>query len=101
MEKLSPKEALIVGMLIKRARTMYGLEFVAESKGEIVRGTVYVLLDRMEDRGLVKSRQEAKSPGVPGIPRRLYEPTGSGVKAYESWLKRRAVAIGIPVPTLG
>jgi DNA-binding PadR family transcriptional regulator len=94
--RLSATETLVLWMLITHGE-MYGLQIVQQSQGEIARGSVYVLLDRMEDKGLVESQQEAKEPGVSGIPRRLYKPTGAGVQVLEAWQARRASIIGVPV----
>ncbi len=59
-------------------REVYGLELLRLSNGGIKRGTVYTTLQRMEDKGFVVSRQEDKPDDVSGIPRRLYEITGTG-----------------------
>lgn len=75
-------------MLIARPQ-MYGLQIVEESRGHIARGSVYVLLDRMETKGLVESEQEEKDPGVSGIPRRMYKATGAGARAHRAWTNRR------------
>jgi DNA-binding PadR family transcriptional regulator len=72
---LSPAESLILTLLRKSRREMYGLELVRASDGAIARGSVYVLLNRLESKALVTSRQEALRVGVPGIPRRLYRAT--------------------------
>lgn len=61
---------------------MYGLEMVQRST-VLKRGTVYVTLSRMGDKGYVESRLEGVSPGD-GPPRRLYEATGLGVRAYRA-----------------
>jgi PadR family transcriptional regulator, regulatory protein PadR len=45
----------------------------------VKRGTVYVTLGRMQQKGLVVSRTEAPPPGAIGLPRRLYRPTAYGV----------------------
>ena len=63
---------------------MYGLEMVRASS-KLKRGTIYVLLDRMEDKGLVKSWKEAKRANVAGMPRRLYKITGLGQRALHAW----------------
>lgn len=55
---------------------MYGLEMVRESK-RLKRGTIYVTLERMADRGLVSSRQVFEETQS-GLPRRLYAITGLG-----------------------
>ena len=57
---------------------MYGLELVAESAGALKRGTVYVTLGRMEEKGYVTSRAEPASPAHGGLPRRLYRSTPYG-----------------------
>jgi len=64
---------------------MYGLEMVAASQDRLKRGTVYVTLDRMEDKGYIRSQQEEPRAGASGIPRRIYEVTGYGQKAFEIW----------------
>lgn len=84
LPSLSSKEAEILDLLIG-AREKYGLELVAESKGSIRRGTVYVTLDRMEEKGFVTSRREKKPLHVPGIPRRMYRITGLGHRALAQW----------------
>jgi DNA-binding PadR family transcriptional regulator len=56
----------------------YGLELIRASDGRLRRGSVYVLLDRMEEASLVTSRQEAKTPPHIAIPRRLYRATAEG-----------------------
>jgi len=40
---------------------MYGLQLVHESNGQVKRGTVYVTLFRMEEKGLVLSRAVPKA----------------------------------------
>ena len=57
---------------------MYGLELVVESAGALKRGTVYVTLGRMEEKGYVTSRAEPPLPAQGGLPRRLYRSTPYG-----------------------
>jgi len=73
---LSEKTALVLRLLVQGE--MYGLQLVDASAGQLKRGTVYVTLGRMEQRGLVVSRQEPRHPGAIGLPRRLYAPTELG-----------------------
>jgi len=75
---LPPLEALILDLLSARAPT-YGLDLVASSRGQLKRGSVYVTLGRMEQKGLVRSQLDER-PGE-GPPRRLYEPTTLGLRA--------------------
>lgn len=81
---LSAKESLILSMLVPGGE-MYGLEIVRESDGGIKRGTVYVTVNRMEEKGYVDSRKEEKDPTVPGLPRRLYKATGYGISVFNLW----------------
>ena len=55
-----------------------GLELVAASDGALRRGTVYVTLGRMEEKGLLSSRCEDAPQAGGGLPRRLYRPTEQG-----------------------
>jgi PadR family transcriptional regulator, regulatory protein PadR len=80
--KLSAKEAEVLSLLIANGE-MYGLELVNRSNGELKRGTVYVTLGRMEDKGFVESMREEVTAGD-GPPRRIYSATGLGVRAYRA-----------------
>lgn len=82
---LSGKEALVLELLLTNAAEMYGLELVRDSGNRLKRGTIYVTLSRMNDKGYVESRQEEPQPDVSGIARRLYRATGYGQKVYEAW----------------
>jgi DNA-binding PadR family transcriptional regulator len=75
---LSSLEALLLDLLSARAPT-YGLDLVAESRGRLKRGSVYVTLGRMEAKRLVSSTLDRR-PGE-GPPRRVYSPTALGLKA--------------------
>jgi PadR family transcriptional regulator PadR len=74
---LSPKESLILELLI-RDHELYGLQLVAASRRRLKRGTVYVTLGRMEDKGFITSRLEDAPADVGGMPRRLYQATALG-----------------------
>ena len=74
---LSGKEHVILELL-GRSRQMYGLELVTESGGALKRGTVYVTLGRMEEKGYVTSHAGEASPTQGGLPRRLYRSTPYG-----------------------
>ena len=54
------------------------------SEGNLKRGTIYVTLYRMEQKGLIESRAEARPLPEVGIPRRLYRSTGLGERAYRA-----------------
>lgn len=71
--------------LLVRDREMYGLQLVAASKRRLKRGTVYVTLGRMEDKGYITSQLEAPPPGAGGLPRRIYEATPLGRRMLNIW----------------
>ena len=81
--RLSSKEALILRLLIGKGE-MYGLELVNESGGELKRGTVYVTLGRMADKGYVESRTIPQDDGS-GMPKRLFQATGFGSRVLHAW----------------
>jgi DNA-binding PadR family transcriptional regulator len=85
--RLSAKEALILDLL--RGSERYGLELVTASEGALKRGTVYVTLGRMEEKGLVVSRVEDETPVNGGLPRRLYKPTAFGKQLLSATLALR------------
>ena len=75
--RLSAKEALVLDLLCDQPG-LYGLQLVEASSGALKRGTVYVTLGRMEDKGYVLSRVDEDAPEHGGMPRRRYEPTPLG-----------------------
>jgi PadR family transcriptional regulator, regulatory protein PadR len=81
---LSDKERIVLELLTG-ARQMYGLELVSESGGALKRGTVYVTLGRMEEKGYIVSRQQDSPPGAGGLPRRVYSPTPLGREILRAW----------------
>jgi DNA-binding PadR family transcriptional regulator len=87
MPTLSGKETVILELLLE-GHEMYGLELVGASRRRLKRGTVYVTLQRMEEKGYVQSRTEADR-GEPGLPRRLYKATPSGRRLFEVWAMAR------------
>jgi len=64
---------------------MFGLQLVEASHGALKRGTVYVTLGRMEQKGFIESEQDVPRPGAIGLPRRLYRPTALGKRALKAW----------------
>ena len=81
--KLSVRERLILELLLDRE--MFGLQLVDQSNGALKRGTVYVTLGRMQDKGYVESRTEKQAAGAIGLPRRLYRPTAYGLRVLAAW----------------
>ena len=79
LPRLSKTEYLILDLLRARGEK-FGLEMVKDSGGRLKRGTIYVTLGRMGEKGYVTSRQE-KDPKDPGLPRRLYRISAEGARA--------------------
>lgn len=71
------KERRILEVLAAADRELYGLDLVAA--GVARRGSMYVLLARMEERGLIESREEDATTLASGqLPRRVYRITDAG-----------------------
>ena len=90
--RISRTERAILELLVSEGE-LFGLQLVERSHGMLKRGTVYVTLGRMEDKGLVESRSEQPAPGAIGLPRRLYRPTAYGTAVFNAWTRAtRALA---------
>ena len=81
--RLSATERLILDLL--RESELFGLQLVDRSEGTLKRGTVYVTLGRMQDKGYVESRTEPLPAGAIGLPRRWYKPTEYGLRVLDAW----------------
>jgi DNA-binding PadR family transcriptional regulator len=81
---LPAKQRLILELLVAQG-PMFGLQLVEASDGRLKRGTVYVTLGLLEQKGYVESEQETPEPGAIGLPRRVYRPTGLGERALRAW----------------
>ena len=71
--RLARSESLILNLLASRG-PCYGLELVESSRGRLKRGGIYVTLGRMEEKGLVRSKEADGG-------RREYAPTALGERA--------------------
>ena len=81
---LSGTERLIIELLMAHDE-LFGLRMVELSDGRLKRGTVYVTLGRMQEKGYLESRQEPLPEGAIGLPRRLYRPTGLAMRILAAW----------------
>ena len=84
LPKFSAAERLIVELLANH-QELFGLQMVELSAGRLKRGTVYVTLGRMVEKGYLDSRQEPLPDGAIGLPRRLYRPTGLAMRVLATW----------------
>src|SRR5687767_4825249 len=92
LPSMSRTESLVMDLL--RDSERYGLELVDASRGALKRGSVYVILARMEEKGFVDSRQEERAHGASGLPRRLYRATPYGLKVHDAYaILREALAL--------
>lgn len=58
----------------------YGLEIVEASGGLVKRGSVYVLLARLEDKGFVRVLPQKEASEKGGLPRPRYQLTAEGAR---------------------
>jgi DNA-binding PadR family transcriptional regulator len=73
---ISATESLVMDFLLGGER--FGLELVEQSGGTLKRGSVYVILSRMEAKGFVTSRLDDRPQPPAGPTRRLYAATPYG-----------------------
>jgi DNA-binding PadR family transcriptional regulator len=82
-ERLTPAELTLLGLLVEKPRHGYELEEVITARGmrewtEIGFSSIYYLLTKLRDRGLVAERGD--EPGR-GKTRKVFEPTERGREA--------------------
>jgi DNA-binding PadR family transcriptional regulator len=79
----TPTELIILYLLKDAPAEMHGLELVKASGGLLKRGTIYVTLGRMEEKGMVisRTRQDGQRPVVS---RPVYKVTALGERALVS-----------------
>lgn len=77
---MSPSEAVILNLLDGQGER-YGLDLVESSFGALARGSIYVVLHSMEEKGWVTSRSENVPVHQDALPRRLYSITCAGEAA--------------------
>ncbi|MFV0388517.1 MAG: PadR family transcriptional regulator [Pyrinomonadaceae bacterium] len=80
---LSSNEFIIVEMLIERGE-MFGLEMIEHSHGKLKKGSIYVTLGRMEQKGLLASKEIARKNNEFGNNRRIYIPTERGKRIFRA-----------------
>jgi DNA-binding PadR family transcriptional regulator len=88
LPRLSNLERTILEQL-QQTQELFGLQLA--ERGELKRGTVYVTLARMAEKGYVASRQEIAPPGAIGLPRRWYRATEYGRRVLGAWRAAEAI----------
>lgn len=97
LPQFSSTERLIIELLAEHDE-LFGLRMVELSGGRLKRGTVYVTLGRMQEKGYLESRQEPLPSGAIGLPRRLYRPTGFAMRALAAWRAAERIYMSGPQP---
>jgi len=78
--QVSKKELILLRLLMDNPKGLYGSEIVHVSDGQIGRGSVYTLLERLVDKGFVKEVDEPPTPEFL-TPRTRHFITGIGQRA--------------------
>lgn len=73
-------ELLVLRLLRDVPAGMYGLQLIEASDRKLKRGTIYVTLGRLQEKGFVDSRTPRQSNHA-GLPRPIYKLNGAGERA--------------------
>ncbi len=92
LPSLTRKEAIVLDLLLS-GKELFGLEMVESSAGQLKRGTIYVTLQRMEEKGFITSRRESRVSPEIGMARRLYAVTGLGQRMMAASYAARAAFV--------
>jgi DNA-binding PadR family transcriptional regulator len=84
LERLPSKKEMTILELLAQRGTLYGLELVGLSNGSLKRGTIYVTLGRMQDKGLVQLVEDQEPDEHAGMPRPRYRLTALGKRALRA-----------------
>jgi DNA-binding PadR family transcriptional regulator len=102
-EHLTPAELTLLGLLVEKPRHGYELEEVITARGmrewtEIGFSSIYYLLGKLRDRGLVAERSERSGKAGParGKARKVFAPTARGREACAAGVEQ-AIATLRPV----
>lgn len=80
----SGKELEVLRILQSEAKGMYGLKIVEASGGKITRGSIYVLLGRLEEKGFVSVAKTTEQVRHAGLPRPRYRLTAVGQRVLSA-----------------
>jgi PadR family transcriptional regulator, regulatory protein PadR len=99
---LTDFELMILLAILRLGESAYGVPIARElettgGRRTVAIAAVYAALDRLEDRGLVDSRQGDPTPERGGRAKRFFSVTGSGLKAVRDTRKvLTALWTGVP-----
>jgi len=99
-------EELVLLALLHQGTDAYSVtirrEIEERSDSHVSMGAVYATLDRLEDKGLIRSRAEGNTPARRGRPRRYYELSSQGASALAQTRRiRETMWDGIEIPLPG
>ena len=90
MEKAGPRglgefELVVLLAVVRVQEDAYGPRILEEietrTQRSVSRGSVYITLDRLESKGLVRSRKGEATPMRGGRKKRLFKATAAGLKS--------------------
>lgn len=91
---MSPKELLALRLLIDNSKGLYGSEFVAITKGNLGRASIYTMLDRLIDKGYV--REIVDPPVTDGaLARTRHVITAKGAREYQAFLTEQGLTMQV------
>jgi DNA-binding PadR family transcriptional regulator len=86
------KEFLVLRALEESPQGLYGADFVSGSGGSIKRSSIYVVLSRMEEKGLIVSELIA-SAEPDALPRRRYRASKNGKRLFRNVLTQARLCL--------
>ena len=89
--RLTPKQALIVQILVAHDGPMTGYEIAKASGGEIAKTGIYVHLDSLQSKGVITSTFEEVSLGVRRVPKRYVQLTSGSIRPQKEVTNERKV----------
>jgi DNA-binding PadR family transcriptional regulator len=102
MATLRDAERNVLYAIQHRREDAYGVtirqEIKARTQRDLSFGALYPILDRLEERGFIKSHNGGSSPERGGRPKKLYSVTGEGMRALKA-AEREYERMRAPTPT--
>lgn len=85
LPRLPSRAEFVLLSLLEEHGPCYGLQLVSKSNGTVKKGGVYVLLGRLQEKGLVVSETPDRPKGQKGLPRPVYTITPLGKQALAAY----------------
>lgn len=89
---MAPKDLKVLRLLMDNPRGLYGSEIVALSDGFVGRGTVYTLLSRLVEKGLVREVEEPPTQALQ-MARTRHFITGEGQRSVREFADQMGFAL--------